>query len=292
MSRGVLIYAHNNHQIDYTLISLCNGLCIKTHLDVPVCLVTDDDSLTWLRSRHSKDVIDRAFADIIIEKTDLNPKGRKFNDTLSTMHELPWYNTSRSDCYRQTPFDETLLIDSDYLVLDNTLNLVWNSANDVMINRHAIPLDHQPVTSGERWLEHTGIELCWATCVFFRKSVLAERLFDMVEHIRENYEYYSMVYGYSTKLFRNDYIFSIAVHMMSGFTRCNDIPTLPSPFLFSSFDRDELINVPARDELVFLLNDRNENWKFRLTKTKHISVHIMNKFSIVRQADKFIELYR
>jgi len=290
MNRGVLIHAHNNEQIDYALIALCNSLAIKSHLRVPVCLVTDKGSEEWLRKSRGNEIVDRAFDKIILIESPNESGTRRFNDT-ATAYTLPWHNMSRSDSYALSPFDETLLIDADYLILDNTLNLVWGSAHDVMVNRQIIPLDHGKVASNERWLEHTGIEMVWATCVFFRKSLLAERLFDVVRHVRMNYEFYSMVYGFPHKLYRNDYAFSIAVHMMSGFTKCDDIASLPSPFLMTSFDCDELIEVPAKDHLTFLMNDRVENWRFTVTRTKGISVHVLNKFSIVRQADKFINFY-
>ena len=291
MSRGVLIHVRNNPQIDYGLISLCNALAIKTHLEVPVCLVTDAGTLGWLRESQPRHLLDRAFDHINCVDYAGKVGERRFCDTRSTTYALPWHNTIRSDSYALTPFDETLLIDADYLILDDTLKHVWGSSSEVLINRDIIPLDHSPVPMREAWLEDTGIQLCWATCVYFRKSLLAEMLFDMVHHVRENYDYYSMIYGYPVQLYRNDYAFSIAVHMMSGFTRCDDIPPLPSPFLFTSFDCDELIDVPAKDDLTFLVNDRHDQWRFTVTRTKGISVHVMNKFSIVRQAAKFLAYY-
>jgi hypothetical protein len=288
MSRGVLIHACNNEKIDYTLIALCNALAIKTHLHVPVCLVTTDGALNWLRQNHGV-LVARAF-DHIIRRDAGRVSNRRFNDT-ATRHMLPWYNQTRPDSYALSPFDETLLIDADYLILDDTLSKVWGSVHDVMINRDIIPLNHGPVPSRERWLEDTGIQLCWATCVYFRKSLLAETLFDLVQHVKDKYSYYAMIYGFPVQLYRNDYAFSIAVHMLSGFTHCDDIATLPSPFLFTSFDCDELIEVPSKDDLTFLLNDRCETWRFTVTRTKGISVHVMNKFAIVRQAEKLLALY-
>jgi hypothetical protein len=49
--------------------------------------------------------------------------------------------------------------------------------------------------------------------------------------------------------------------------------------------------VPAKNDLTFLINDRRETWRFTVTRTKGISVHVMNKFSITRQADKLLGLY-
>jgi hypothetical protein len=289
MSCGVLLHALNNEQIDYMLLALCNAFCIKRHLAVPVCLITNEGSLAWLRKSHG-DLIERAFDQIILHDDDRPVGQRRFNDTRSTGQTDRWQNTTRADSYMLTPFDETLLIDVDYLILDDSLNLVWGTPHEVMLNRDLELLDHGPVPPSERWLEETGIQLCWATCVYFRKSPLAAMLFDLIKHVRANYDFYSLVYGYPVDLYRNDYAFSIAVHMLSGFTNCDDIATLPYPKLFTSFDRDELIDVPADDDLVFLLN-RVEPWRFTVTRTIGVSVHAMNKYALVRQAGKLLDRY-
>ena len=111
ISRGVLIHAYNNEEVDYTLIALCNALAIKTHLHVPVCLVTNHGSLNWLRQNHDG-LVDHAF-DHIIQQEAGQVGDRRFNDT-ATHHMLPWSNQSRSDSYALSPFYETLLIDADY----------------------------------------------------------------------------------------------------------------------------------------------------------------------------------
>jgi len=290
VNRGVVIHALNNEEIDYTLIALCNALAIKSYLDVPVCLITTEGSVDWLR-QHRGELVDRAFDQIILHDDRKTVGQRRFRDTLSTQRDLRWINTTRVDSYALSPFEETLLIDADYLILDDSLKHVWGSPHEVMINRDIIPLHHGTVATSERWLEDTGIQLCWATCIYFKKSPLAQMLFDLVRHVRRNYEYYSLLYGYGVDLYRNDYAFSIAVHMLSGFTQCDDIASLPSPFLFTSFDGDELIDVPSKGDLMFLMNDQRDTWKFTLTRTKGISVHVMNKYSIVRQADKLLNFY-
>lgn len=287
MSRGVLIHAHNNQQIDYALIALCNALMIRHYLDVPVCLVISEGCLDWIRQCHGRRV-NQAFDKIILH-SESGHNTRRFCDTLSTMHNLPWHNATRADSYQLSPFDETLLIDADYLILDKTLRHVWDSPHDLMLNRRVVPLNHSKPTR-DLWVGEVGIELCWATCVYFRKTPMAEMFFDIVRHIREHYDYYSMAYEFPTLSYRNDFAFSIATHMLSGFTH-SDIATLPADFLFTSFDCDELIDAPAQGDLTFLVNDTHDRWRFTVTRTKGISVHVMNKFSITRQANKLIELY-
>ena len=48
MSRGVLIFAHNNEGIDYVKIACANALMIRKNMDVDgITLVTDDTSLNY-----------------------------------------------------------------------------------------------------------------------------------------------------------------------------------------------------------------------------------------------------
>jgi hypothetical protein len=292
MTHGIVMHAYNNEQIDYSLIALCNALMIKENLNVPVCLITYTGCVDWLVQSRGQKLVDKAFDHVVIQDLDNKKVSKKrFGDTPHSSHTLPWYNTTRTHTYNLTPFDETLLIDSDYLVMDKNLNVVWGSAHDVMISKEAISLSHHPMRNSEKWLDDTGIKMCWATCLYFKKSKTAETLFDLVNHIKANYEYYAMVYGFDIQLYRNDFAFSVAVHMMNGFVPDGEeIQSLPFSLL-TSFDCDDLIDVPAKNEMKFLINDRKENWKFYLTKTKEMNVHVLNKFAILRQAEKFLEYY-
>jgi hypothetical protein len=294
MTRGIVMHAYNNEQVDYALIAMLNALMIKKNMNVPVALITFSTAQKYLEETQGKELVKKAFDYIIVNdkySRDSTASKRRFNDTVYTKYMLPWFNKSRSDTYDLTPFDETILIDSDYMIMDKTLNLLWGSSNDIMISRDAIPLNHGELKSSEKWLEDTSVRLYWATCVYFKKSKNAEMLFNLVRHIKENYEYYSLVYGFPTQLFRNDYAFSIAIHMLNGFIPNNEeISSLPFPLL-TSFDCDDFIDMPTINEMTFLMNDRQETWKYNLSKIKKTNVHVMNKFSIVRQSEKIKELY-
>lgn len=293
--RGYLIFANNNPEVDYGLIALCNALMIKSNSEVKdVTLVTDNFTLDWLRSSRGN-LVDRAFNRVIVQNWEEVTKGstqRRMQDTPSTTKSLAWYNGTRRNAYDLSPYQETILLDCDYLVCDRSLDLCWGSVNEVMINRQARTLEHQDPSPAEQMLGPFSIPMLWATCVYFQKGKKAKLLFDLVGHVRENYPYYQYVYGFGGRLYRNDFAFSIAAHMLDGFQKRHDtIPTLPYPVLTSSFDCDELYDVPAKNELVFLVNDTSDKWRFRLSRTKGINVHVMNKFSIVRHADKIIDIY-
>ena len=66
MSRGFLIHAYNNEQIDYGSMALCCALLIKKNLKYNnVTLVTTLDTIDWLRKSHDKRFISYAFDNII-----------------------------------------------------------------------------------------------------------------------------------------------------------------------------------------------------------------------------------
>ena len=48
MTNGILIFAHNNREVDYGLLAVISGGLAKKHLDVPVSLVTDHSTKEWL----------------------------------------------------------------------------------------------------------------------------------------------------------------------------------------------------------------------------------------------------
>ncbi len=293
-TKGFLIYAHNNEEIDYGKIAVCCATMLKAHLkENKTCLVTDEGTLSYLKSSMGEDVISKAFDHIkVLDWTyQKSASPRRFLDTLSTKKSLTWYNGSRSSAYDLSPFDETIILDSDYLVQDSTFDLVWGNDEEVLINREALTLQHRAPKPQERRLESSSIAMFWATMVYFRKGEQAKMLFDLIEQVRENYLHYQYVYEFPGKNFRNDYAFSIAIHMLNGFLENNEFKPFPVPKILSSFDIDDLIEV-RKDELIFLTNLNDNDWEFNVTRIKGMSVHVMNKYSILRHADKILELYR
>lgn len=290
MTRGFLIFAHNNEQIDYTLIALCNALMIRANSNHPnVTLVTNQGSHDWLRKQQGE-LVDQAFDQIIIQKTPASGP-RRFQDTGSTTHTLKWHNGSRATAYDLTPYDETILLDADYLIMDRTLDHAWGSDSGFMMNRDVTTLEHLPPAEQETRLEPFGVPLYWATCIYFRKCEDARQMFEIVSHVRENYDYYQHLYRFPGTLFRNDYAFSIAAHLLGGWTE-GAVASLPASTLLTSFDSDELESVPGRNQLTFLVADSERRGSFKLNRVSGISVHVMNKFSIVRNAPAILEAYR
>jgi hypothetical protein len=87
-------------------------------------------------------------------------------------------------------------------------------------------------------------------------------------------------------MFRNDYAFSIALHMMQNFGNILPVSTrLPGNGLLSAFDTDEIYDVSPDGAII--INAYNKETQNNLaTRTVGRDIHIMNKWSLLKFADK------
>ena len=243
MSRGFLIHAYNNKQIDYGMMALCCALLIKKHLkENTTALVTTQDTIDWLeRSPHS-DLVNYAFDKIIVADIERSVPERKFHDTQYTTFSLPYYNTNRANSFELSPFDETVLIDADFLVLDNSLDCVWGSSEDLLANKSIIDLNHVENLGGfDKRFNEMSIPLYWATVVYFQKTDRVKSLFELIKFIKENYNFYQQLYQFkSNSYFRNDYALSIAIHMLNGHVEGDAVKHLPIPDLLVATEYDDM----------------------------------------------------
>lgn len=287
------MYAHNNPEIDYFKIACANALMVKKNLQVPVALVTDEGTIGWGRKALGKDFVDRCFDEVILVDRDYRfDNKRNFSDTSFTTKTLQFYNCNHWEAYELSPFDETLFIDADYLIMSSALSNCWGSNHDVMID-HRIFGPGNEDKPHSKYIDDLGIRLYWATVIYFRKSEFAEFLFSLVREIQENYGYYRDLYNFSSGMFRNDNAFSIAIHTLNGFTQSNAIvDKLPIPGLVMAWDTHDIHSIPKLNEIVLFCEMPTHPGNYMLSRLKKTDVHIMNKWAASRWADKLIELYK
>lgn len=293
MTRGVLMYAHNNSEIDYFRIACANALMIKKNLNVPVTLVTDTGTCEWGHETLGKEFIDSCFEKIIIIKRDYSFNNlRNFCDTSFSSKSLQFYNCNHWDAYNLSPYDETLFIDADYLIMSSLLNNCWESVHDVMVNSKIFsPIDES--NPYYKNIDDMGIKLYWATVIFFRKSSLAEHLFSIIKHVQDNYTYYKDLYYFSNGMFRNDNAISIAIHILNGYSDFESaIKELPIPGLLMSWDTNDVHDITGINELILYSEKKNQKGEYILTKIKDTDIHIMNKWAINRHSSKLISYYK
>lgn len=270
-------------------MAMLNALLIKKHLKHnKVALVTNKGSLSYLKDITDQSIIDFAFDVIIFD--DIIEDGisvRRFKDTRYTEFTDRYYNINRINAFELTPFDQTVLIDTDYLMLDNTMDLVWDNDEDVMCNRKTVSLDHTVNSFGfDNRFNDLSIPLYWATAIYFKKTERSKSLFELINFVKENYEYYGYLYSFQPcGYFRNDYALSIAIHMSNNMMEYGTIKSLPINHILVSLDNDELHRFKNGK---FLITSECEAGSFRLHQVMN-NVHIMNKRAILRFKNEIIE---
>lgn len=278
MSKGIVLIAFNNAAVDYVRMALYNASLIKRNMPgTEVCLILDTPGF----SRH-EEAIKKTFDKFIIANpAEKFENIRSFKDTQYFSTQARFRNETRSLAYALSPYDETLLVDVDYLIFDNSLSNVWGCEESILINKHATGLDNYPLLGDEYRLEDTSVRMYWATVVYFKKCEIAKCLFDLVEHVKDNWNFYQSTYGFPGRLFRNDYAFSIAIHMLNGFSESGEVcKDLPISSILTAQDTDQVYSL-VDNGLIFFVNNKSENWKFSVSKITDVNVHCMNKLSLL-----------
>tara|TARA_B110000858_G_scaffold197646_1_gene260076 strand:+ start:348 stop:1190 length:843 start_codon:yes stop_codon:yes gene_type:complete len=278
MSNGVLLFAFNNSRIDYVKQAIYCAKRIKTHLNLPVQLVTD--AIDYIESAYP---FYKQYIDVLTYQPAPVGSPKTFHDGIYNKTQSEWKNSARSDAYAISVFEKTLVIDTDLLLFNDKLLSCFNTNEDFMIAKH-----HELVNLNGINFDRVGdktIPMYWATILYFTKSNTAKTVFDLVAHIKENYNYYRTVYDIPESKFRNDFAFSIAVHMMSGFEYSTEWPLQLNSDMWVSTDKDVLLDIT--DTTVKLL--AHKSYDYLPVKLTDATVHVMNKFSLNSFIDKEFE---
>ena len=277
MTQGVVLFAFNNSDIDYIKQAIYCAKRVKEHLKVPVQLITDAIDYVETKYPFYKKYID--------ELTYIpTPKGsiKKFYDGMYANKRLEWKNTARTNAYDLSIFDKTIVIDTDLLISNDKLLTCFSLTDDFMIAKDYNLINQSTSHSDLDRISDSTIPMYWATILYFTKSDTAKKVFNLVEHVKENYNYYRLVYSITEKKFRNDFAFSIAVHMMRGFVEDSTWPTpLPSD-MWVSTDKDILVDV--KGSKIKMLT--HQDYDYMAVKLTDATTHIMNKFSLNSFIDK------
>lgn len=273
MTKGVVIFAHNN-SFNYIKIADFAASQVKKHLGLPVTLITDQQSL--LESN-----IDN-FDNLVVTLAESN-YNKTFRDGNQTSKSLEWKNLSRVDCFNLSPYDETLVIDADYIINSNKLLYCWNQENDFLIYKNSYDLSTWNRTNEFTYISDYSIPFYWATAFYFRKNKLTEQFFNLVNEIKSNWSYYKLIYQIYSPNFRNDHAFSIAIHMMNGFTGGFFANELPGK-MYYTLDLDYLISKDDT-QMQFLVEKSKSSGEYIPIKTSNLDVHVMNKYSLLRVID-------
>jgi hypothetical protein len=276
---GAVIFAQNNSSIDYVKLAIFAATRIKTFLNIPVSIITD--SADWMLKTYPKE--SKIFDQIIKIENVSTPNQKRFNDGTLSSKFLEWKNLSRNSVYDLTPYDKTLVIDSDYIINSSVLTNALNSDHSFQIYKDCFSLSSWRGTTEFTRINQYSIPFYWATTFIFEKTIEVKYFFTVVEHIKTNWQYFRTLYSIEVPTFRNDFAFSIAIHLMNSKTSGMFAQQLPGKMFYIS-DRDLLISLDDV-RMKFLIEKENYLGEYTAASMNNTDVHIMNKLSLSRFID-------
>lgn len=277
MTTGSIIFAQNNSTVDYVKLAIFSAIRIKQHLGIPVSLITDIKS--WVEDTYP----DHPFDKIIEIPNDTVIQKKHFHDGTLSSHKLEWKNQLRSSVYDLTPYDRTLVVDSDYLLNSDILKSALDNEYDFQIYRNSFDLAGWRNNSEFVRINQYSILFYWATVFIFDKNTITENFFNLVAYIKSNWLYFRNLYSIESSIFRNDFAFSIAIHIMNEKTAGNFAVELPGIMTYIT-DRDFLVTIKDTS-IQFLLEKKDHPGEYIASKTQGLDVHVMNKLSLGRFID-------
>jgi hypothetical protein len=276
LDKGVLTFARNNSQVDYIKQAVFLAKRVRKYLDLPTTIATD--SVDYLATAYPdyEDIFDQV---IELDWTNTHSLKRFYDGSISEKR-LEFKNDSRCLAYDISPYDETILLDSDYIISDDTFKHCFLQELDLLIYKDAYDLANFRDYSEFEYVSDTSVDFYWATCVFFRKTKTNKIFFDLIKHIQENWSYYNAVYQINSVTYRNDHAFSVAIHIMNGYQSGNFAGYMPGKLYYTT-DRDILLDLQD-ERFTFLVEKQHHLGEYLAIKFENYSVHVMNKFSLER----------
>lgn len=288
---GILLIAYNNTKIDYAKLAIFAAITAKKNMkNNHVTLMTDKPTIEHLRQL-DPNLVAAAFDHIIVENLDHERNSRTHHDSPWTEFTTQFSNKNKHTIYDRSPYRKTLMIDVDYFIGNNTLDVMFETDVPLAMYKNAISINNYLPRIWEQKLHPDGIDMWWSTVVYWdAESEEAKLFFGIWEHVKENYDYYKWLYKFPGNLYRTDYAASIAVHLLGGQIKNAFITQLPGKVMRYSDQIDELVSINGINDYTFLCPDPDKVWEVNCSRIKNENVHIMNKLSILRLEDKFAEL--
>lgn len=198
MSRGVLLFAFNSPKFDYYEMAVSTAKRVNHFLNLPVTVITDTKSVP--------ENPDYQFDKTIIVEPDKN----------NIRDHVVWINKGRYQAYELSPYDETILLDTDYMVNSTMLLTLFDMPTDFCCHDTTSFLMYPGVP--QEVLSAYSFKTLWATVVMFKKTQRAKQIFECLEMVQKNYEHYANIHSFIAGVYRNDYGLTLAARIANGHT--------------------------------------------------------------------------
>lgn len=174
MSRGFVVVAQNTETIDYVRQAYALALSIKLSQTVHT-------QLTIITNDHVPDEYATAFDQIIPIPWDDNASGSY------------WKIENRWKIYHVTPYDETIVLDTDMLILED-ITAWWDYCSNYDIKFCSsiknYKLDKVVDTFHRKAFVANGLSNPYFALHYFKKSDVAYRFYKTLEFVSSNWEWF------------------------------------------------------------------------------------------------------
>lgn len=263
--KGILIYAFNNQRIDYFAQAEWCADRVNHFLGLPVTIVTDATSQNGRSSNHN-----------IVYSAPETGGQRVYNPNLEHTADT-WINGNRYQSWDLSPYSETVVLDSDYVVCSDQLLKLFESPISVTAIKNVYDITGRDDYAPYRWISsRRGLHHYWATVLFFRRDQISRDFFEMMAMIRQHYQHYAKLYKFSSAPFRNDFAASIALTAIYGHLP-ESVPEIPWPM--ANVFSDVEISMIDHDtfDLYYTMGPEK---KHRRTRISGQDFHFMNKIAL------------
>ena len=151
MTNGVLMFAHNNQEIDYGMMAYTSARYVEKYLKVPVIVYTGKQ----LTQEEEKTV--KKFADRIIIKT-VNSENRLLDELMLFLHQTQAENRDQAASTIDPHLQQKRLSGKTILVVDDDIRNVF--VMSTALEQHgATVVDAQNGLEALNLLQHTQVDL-------------------------------------------------------------------------------------------------------------------------------------
>lgn len=261
MSRGALLFAFNSPKFNYYEMAEYTAKRIERLLKLPVTVVTDEQSLPTI----TKFTFDKT---IIVEA-----------DITNTRDKQVWINKGRYQAYNLSPYDETLLLDTDYMVNSNSLNKLFELPTDFCCHDTTSFLMNPE--AAQEVLSVYSFKTLWATVIMFKKTQRVKQIFECLEMVQNNYDHYANIHNFIGGVYRNDYALTLALRISNGHA---DVKSDIIPWNLVHVGKNTSVYRNSDTEYTVMF----DNWKRGKIRKEYCTIvdtdfHVMNK-------ENFLEL--
>lgn len=230
-----------------------------------------------------------------------NSVSKKYRQVFDKVIEIPWYKKSKTDLcaenrwkiYHATPYHETIVLDSDVLILEN-LDYFWNFAENYSLYfpTEVFTYRKEKVTSNfyRKAFEENDLPNFYNCVHYFQKGDFAHEFYNWVELVSNNWE---LFYGkFCSKHYPKQPSMDITTAIVSKILDCdteisnrtNDLPQIVhmksqiQNWRNSTTRWQDRVGVYLSEDLQLKIGNHRQDTIFHYTEKDFCTDDIIGKF--------------